>query len=37
MGYYDEVDQHYGKAFRPRPQSLSEVLGKPVRPLEEEE
>lgn len=36
MSYADEVESYHGRAFRPKPQSLSEVLGHPVRPSEEE-
>ena len=35
MSNYDEVDQHYGEAFRPKPVSLREVTGRRVRPSEE--
>ena len=35
MSNYDEVDQHYGEAFRPKPVSLREVTGRKVRPSEE--
>ena len=37
MGYLDDVDQHYGTAFRPKPASLAQILGRPVRPSEETE
>jgi gluconate 2-dehydrogenase gamma chain len=37
MSYRQEVDQYYGRAFRPKPVSLREVTGKRVRPWEEEE
>ena len=37
MGYLDDVDQHYGTAFRPKPASLAQILGRPVRPSEESE
>ncbi len=36
MSYEEEVDQYYGRAFRPKPASLEQVLGKKVRPGEEE-
>jgi gluconate 2-dehydrogenase gamma chain len=36
MSYYDEVDQYPGRAFRPKPVSLEQVLGRRVKPLEEE-
>ena len=32
-----EVDQYYGRAFRPKPISLEQATGKTVRPAEEEE
>ena len=35
MSNYDEVDQHYGEAFRPKPVSLREVTGRKLRPSEE--
>jgi len=35
MSNYDEVDQHYGEAFRPKPASLREVTGRKVRPSED--
>ena len=37
MGYFDDVDQHYGTPFRPKPASLAQILGRPVRPGEETE
>ncbi len=36
MSYREEVDQHYGLAFRPKPVSLSQVVARPVRGQEEE-
>src|SRR5260370_20623556 len=36
MGYLDEIDQYYGRAFRPKPASLTQILGRPVRPSEQE-
>ena len=36
MSYLKEVDQYYGRAFRPKPVSLRQATGKPVRPREEE-
>jgi len=36
MSYFNEVDNYHGRAFRPKPESLAEVLGRPVRPLEED-
>jgi gluconate 2-dehydrogenase gamma chain len=35
MSNYDDVDQHYGQAFRPKPVSLREVTGRKVRPSED--
>ena len=37
MSYFDEVDQYHGRAFRPKPVSLAQVVGHRVRPSEEEE
>ncbi len=37
MSWADHIDQHYGKAFRPKPMSLSQVVGRPVKPWEETE
>lgn len=36
MTYFDEVDSHYGEAVRPKPQSLREIVGRPVKPSEDE-
>src|SRR5215471_10130284 len=35
MSNYDDVDKHFGEAFRPKPVSLSEVTGRKVRPGED--
>jgi gluconate 2-dehydrogenase gamma chain len=35
MSNYDDVDRHYGEAFRPKPVSLREVTGRKVRPGED--
>ncbi len=35
MSNYDDVDKHYGEAFRPKPVSLHEVAGRKVRPSED--
>jgi gluconate 2-dehydrogenase gamma chain len=35
MSNYDDIDQHYGEAFRPKPLSLREVTGRKVRPGED--
>jgi len=37
MSYFDEVDRHYGTAFRPKPSSLAQMLGHPVTPGEDTE
>jgi len=37
MGYFEDVDQHYGTAFRPKPASLAQMLGRPVPPGEDTE
>jgi gluconate 2-dehydrogenase gamma chain len=37
MSYFEEVDQHYGAAFRPKPGSLGQMLGRPVTPGEDGE
>jgi len=37
MSYFDEVDRHYGTAFRPKPSSLAQMLGHPVAPGEDTE
>lgn len=36
MSYFEEVDRYYGRAFRPKPVSLRQAAGRPVRPSEEE-
>lgn len=36
MSYFDVVDTYNGRPFRPKPESLAEILGRPVRPSEEE-
>jgi len=36
MSYFDEVDKHYGKAFRPKPMSLRQTTGAKIRPSEDE-
>lgn len=35
MSNYDDVDKHFGEAFRPKPVSLREASGRRVRPSEE--
>jgi gluconate 2-dehydrogenase gamma chain len=37
MSWSDQVDQHDGKAYRPKPMSLSQVVGHLVRPWEDAE
>lgn len=34
MSNYDDVDKHFGEAFRPKPASLHQVTGRKVRPSE---
>jgi len=36
MSNYDEIDKHYGEAFRPKPISLRQATGTDVRPSEDE-
>jgi gluconate 2-dehydrogenase gamma chain len=36
MSYRDEVDKHYGRAWRPKPVSLEEVARHPIKGLEDE-
>jgi gluconate 2-dehydrogenase gamma chain len=35
MSFDDEVDKYYGRAFRPAPHSLEQIVGKSVKPSEE--
>ena len=35
MSNYDDVDKHFGEAFRPKPVSLSQATGRKVRPSED--
>jgi len=37
MSWADDIDKHYGKAFRPKPKGLEEILGHPVKGREEEQ
>ncbi len=37
MNYFDDIDRHYGQPFRPKPASLAQILGRPVRPGEDVE
>jgi gluconate 2-dehydrogenase gamma chain len=36
MSYYDDIDRHYGEAFRPKPVSLSQATGMAPHSLENE-
>ena len=36
MSNYEEIDRHYGEAFRPKPASLGDIAGKNVHPSEDE-
>jgi gluconate 2-dehydrogenase gamma chain len=36
MSYRDDVDQHFGKEWRPKPASLEQIVGRPGRPWEDE-
>ncbi len=36
MSYFEEVDQYHGRPFRPKPASLSQILGRQVRPSEDD-
>jgi gluconate 2-dehydrogenase gamma chain len=36
MSYRNDVDKHYGEAFRPKPMSLEQIVGHPVKGMEEE-
>jgi hypothetical protein len=36
MSNYDDIDKHYGEAFRPKPRSLRQITGVDVRPVEDE-
>jgi gluconate 2-dehydrogenase gamma chain len=36
MSYRDDIDQHFGKAYRPAPKSLQQVMGRPGHPWEDE-
>ena len=37
MSNLDDVTKHYGEAFRPKPLSLEQAIGRKVRPSEDEE
>ena len=36
MSWAGDIDQHYGKSFRPAPKSLGDMLGRKVKPWEDE-
>lgn len=36
MSYADEVERYYGRPFRPAPASLQQILGRAVKPSEDE-
>ena len=36
LSYREEIDKHYGQAFRPPPMSLQQIIGRKGRPWEEE-
>jgi hypothetical protein len=36
MSNYDDIDKHYGEAFRPKPTSLRQMTGVDVRTGEDE-
>ena len=37
MSWSEHIGQHHGKAFRPKPRSLTQVVGHPVKPWEDAE
>ena len=37
MSNYDDVDKHFGEAFRPKAASLSQMTGSKIRPSEDQE
>jgi gluconate 2-dehydrogenase gamma chain len=37
MSWANEISQHDGQMFRPKPMSLAQVVGHPVRPWDGEE
>ena len=37
MSNFNDIDQHYGEAFRPKLVSLEQVLGRKVHPSEDED
>lgn len=36
MNYFDDIDKHFGEAFRPKPESLQQITGVKVRPSEDD-
>jgi gluconate 2-dehydrogenase gamma chain len=36
MSYLEEIDTNYGKAWRTKPMSLEQIVGHPVKGLEED-
>lgn len=36
MSYSDEIEQYHGRAFRPKPASLEQIVGRKVKPSEDE-
>jgi hypothetical protein len=36
MSYRDQIDQYYGRAWRPDPVSLEQVVGHAVQKMEDE-
>jgi gluconate 2-dehydrogenase gamma chain len=36
MSYRDEIDQHFGQPWRPKPASLEQITGRPGKPWEDE-
>ena len=36
MSYRDEIDKHFGQAWRPKPVSLEQIAGRPGKPWEDE-
>ena len=36
MGYQDQIGKYHGKAYRPAPKSLEEILGYPVKGVEDD-
>jgi gluconate 2-dehydrogenase gamma chain len=37
MSNFDDIDKHFGEAFRPRPASLNQMTGTKIRPSEDRE